>query len=155
MVSLIPLFFFFSWTTNPSQTVIGIIHIGHKSLSIIIGPYMSPAMMNWFLIGTLIEDFVEMRNLGLRIRETMWIRSSLIGFKCFSVLQNVATIYPGKTHSKTVQIRSMQICSNCKIWPKKELHTLCNNRRKFVKNEAFLPRLLDANLQHAVLDQLL
>mgnify|MGYP001500145430 CR=1 FL=1 len=35
-----------------------------------------------------------------------------------------------------------------------ELQTLCNNRRIFVKNEA-LPRLLDANLQHAVLDQIL
>ena len=37
---------------------------------------------------------------------------------------------------------------------KKELHTLFNNRRKFVKNEE-LPRLLDANLLHAALDQIL
>ena len=35
-----------------------------------------------------------------------------------------------------------------------ELQTLCKNRRKFVKNEE-LPHLLDANLQHAVLDQIL
>ena len=51
--------------------------------------------------------------------------------------------------------RDSKIISMKKI-PRKfeELHTLFKNRRKFVKNEA-LPRLLDANLRHAVLDQIL
>ena len=65
------------------------------------------------------------------------------GFECFdyfSVLQNVATTYPGKTHTrKTVQMRSMRICSCYKIWSKTACSKFASKRRG---NASFLTNFL-------------
>ena len=105
---------------------------------------ISAAMKNCYLICTLVKNFVEMRNSGLEILETMTVDRRLqIGFKCFiyfSVLQNVATTYPGKTHTrKTVQMRSMRICSCYKIWSKTACCKLASKRRG---NASFLTNFL-------------
>ena len=105
---------------------------------------ISAAMKNCYLICTLVKNFVEMRNSGLEILETMTVDRSLqIGFKCFiyfSVLQNVATTYPGKTHTrKTVQVRSMRIFSCYKSWSKTACCKFASKRRG---NSSFLTNFL-------------
>ena len=82
--------------------------IGHKSLPIIIGPYMSPAMKNWFLIGTLIEDFVEMKNMGLGIRETMWIGAHKLDLNVFQFYKMLQQYVQAKHTRKPFK------CDQCK-----------------------------------------
>ena len=92
--------------------------------------------------------------MGLGIRETMWIGAHKLDLNVFQFYKMFQQYIQAKHTRKPFKFDQCEYAHALKSGLKKELHTFCNNKRKFVKNEA-LPRLLDANLQHAVLDQLL
>ena len=100
--------------------------------------------MDHLNLSGFMKDWWFMKNWKTEKKEKKRKSVKPCGFECliyFSVLQNVATTYPGKTHTrKTVQVRCMRIFSCYKSWSKTACCKFASKRRG--RNASFLTNFL-------------